>query len=305
MAWIHWLRAILWTFLGAFFLIWLVWFLKQNPAVKPDLIAHGNYLTVEGVQLHYLEKGEGKTVILLHGFPMHAESFARIFRYAWEKHRVIALDLPEQGYSGKKGRCYTPDDFALIVKLFLDKLEVKEVDVVGHDLGAGVGLAFAANYPNLTKKLVLISPLCGNLGVDGLGPWWRWPLVGEVWSMLFLNHTWFRAWLKTGWTSPYSAWENVVEQYYQPVSTYEGRKGFLAVLRGCTRVSYASFQERLQVPTLLLFGDNDPYCPAKFVREFQKNTPGILVRGFPKVGHFPQEEAPRQTYEAILGFIGN
>jgi hypothetical protein len=190
------------------------------------------------------------------------------------------------------------------LKLFLDKLELKDVDLVGHDLGAGVAMVFAATYPHRVRKLVLLAPPLDGLATDALGPWWRWPLAGEVWSFFFLNQEWYRRWLTQGWTSPYASWQPVVEQYYRPLSTQAGRRGFLAVLRGCTGFAYNSYQERLQVPTLVIRGADDPFCPPGPLVRLQAALPQIIVKTLPQVGHFLPEEAPRQTYEMIREFIG-
>ena len=303
MAFLRFLRILVWIACGAGFVAWLYWTFFISPAIKPDFVTQGEYLNVDGTQVHFLEKGIGRGVILLPGFPQNAESYSRLMEYPWQNRRVIALDLPEQGYSDKKGKPLSPDDLALSLKLFLDKLELQEVDLVGHDLGAGVALVFAASYPNRVRKLVLLAPPLNGLAADTLGPWWRWPGVGEVWSYLSLNQEWYRRWLSRGWTSPYASWQPVVEQYFRPLSTLAGRRGFLAVLRGSYGYAYNYSLERLKVPTLVVRGESDPFCPPRLLQQLSGMLPQVSLKTFPKVGHFLPEEAPRQTYETIQEFF--
>ncbi|NTV51863.1 MAG: alpha/beta hydrolase, partial [Candidatus Firestonebacteria bacterium] len=300
---IRFLRILVWLACLAGFGVWIYWSFLIPPGVGPDFVSQGEYLNVDGTQVHFLEKGIGPTVVLLSGFPLNAESYARLMEYPWQNRRVIALDLPEQGYSEKKGRPLTPDDLALTLKLFLDKLEIQDVDLVGHDLGAGVAMVFAASYPHRVRKVVLLAPPLNGLATDTLGPWWRWPGVGELWSFLFLNQAWYRQWLIRGWTSPYSSWQPVVEQYFRPLSTFNGRRGFLAVLRGCGGFAYGFYQERLKVPTLAIRGEHDPFCLPGPLQRMQAAVPQVTVKTLPQVGHFLPEEAPRQTYENIKAFL--
>jgi pimeloyl-ACP methyl ester carboxylesterase len=305
MLWFRFLRILIWSACGALFAVWFYWAFLITPPLKPDFVYQGKYLNVDGCQVHFLEKGMGPTVILLPGFPLNAESYNRWLEYPWKNKRVIALDLPEQGYSEKKGHPFSPEDFALTLKLFLDKLELQDIDLVGHDLGSGVAMVFAATYPHRVRKLVLLAPPLNGLPLDSLGPWWRWPLLGEVWSFFCLNPGWYRQYLSQGWSSPDTSWQPLVEQYFRPLSTFAGRRGFLAVLRGSRGYDYAFYQERLKVPTLVLCGENDPFCQPGLLGRLQAELPQISIKILPHAGHFLTEEAPQATYELMEKFLEN
>ncbi len=303
MNWIRWIRLGLWGGLLIGMGIWVNMLLTPTSAIKNEDMPRGEFVVIDGHPIHFFEKGDGPVVLLLHGFSMNSESFTPLMQYAWEKHRVIALDFPEQGYSGKQGRAYTPDGYSLTLKLFLDKLEIREVDLVGHDYGANAAMAFAANYPGMVKRMVLLAPLLEHFSSAPKGWWWRFPVLGEIWSWAFLNHTWFRQWLRFGWRSPYTSWETVVEKYYQPLRTSEGRKGFLAVLRANYDYDFSALFERVHSPTLIVFGGTDPYYHEILAITDSVRQSYFSISFVPNVGHFLMEEAPRQTYEKIKDFL--
>jgi len=164
-------------------------------------------------------------------------------------------------------------------------------------------MVFAATYPHRVRKLVLLAPPINGLATNSLGPWWQSPGIGELWSFFCLNQEWYRHWLSQGWTSAEVSWQPLVEQYFRPLSTFAGRKGFLAVLRGSSGFDYAFYQERLKVPILVLRGQNDPFCPPASLARLLAALPQATLKILPQVGHFLPDEASQPTYESIETFL--
>ena len=110
----------------------------------------GRFVTVDGVRLHYIEKGEGPPVVLFHGNVVTAEDFrtSGVLELLASRHRVIAFDRPGFGYSdrpqmaqlGVRGR--RPTFFEMRLTLGINRPVV-----LGHSWGAAVALALALNHP--------------------------------------------------------------------------------------------------------------------------------------------------------------
>jgi pimeloyl-ACP methyl ester carboxylesterase len=121
---------------------------------------HGRFLEVEGVRLHYVERGRGAPLVLLHGNGAMVEDFeiSGILDLAARDRRVIAFDRPGFGHSARpRNRVWTPAAQAELVHAALKQLGVVRPMVVGHSWGTLVALALALAHPEDVRGLVLLS----------------------------------------------------------------------------------------------------------------------------------------------------
>jgi pimeloyl-ACP methyl ester carboxylesterase len=120
----------------------------------------GRFLEVNGVRLHYVERGSGEPLLLLHGNGSMIEDFesSGLIDLAASTYRVIVFDRPGFGHSDRpRNVVWTPDAQAELVKRALDQLGVSHAIVLGHSWGASVAVALALKFPDLVKGLVLAS----------------------------------------------------------------------------------------------------------------------------------------------------
>jgi pimeloyl-ACP methyl ester carboxylesterase len=121
--------------------------------------SEGEFITVNGVRLHYIEAGEGSPVILLHGNGSMLNDVAlSIFGPLANKHRVIAFDRPGFGYSERpRDRVWIPEEQAALFRDALQALGVDRPVLYGHSFGAPVVVTFALMYPKDTRGVVAAS----------------------------------------------------------------------------------------------------------------------------------------------------
>ncbi|HEY0338706.1 MAG TPA: alpha/beta hydrolase [Burkholderiales bacterium] len=120
----------------------------------------GRFIEVDGVKLHYLERGDGPPVVLLHGNGAIATDFegSGVMDRLAARHRVIAFDRPGFGYSERpRKRVWTPHAQAALLARALDQLKVQQPVVVGHSWGTLVALQLAVDFPQRLRGIVLIS----------------------------------------------------------------------------------------------------------------------------------------------------
>lgn len=120
----------------------------------------GKFVEVDGVRLHYVERGEGSPVVLLHGNGVLLQDFevSGVLDRAAEHHRVIAFDRPGFGYSDRpRSTIWTPAAQARLIARALSELGVGPAVVVGHSWGALVALAMALDHADRVAGLVLMS----------------------------------------------------------------------------------------------------------------------------------------------------
>jgi pimeloyl-ACP methyl ester carboxylesterase len=106
------------------------------------------YIHFKGGKLYYTDSGEGKAVVLIHGYLESSEIWKGFAEKLSEHFRVISLDLPGHGNSTLYGECLTMEFLATAVKGLIDTLDLRKIFLAGHSLGGYVTLAFLEKYPD-------------------------------------------------------------------------------------------------------------------------------------------------------------
>lgn len=127
--------------------------------------AAGQFITIDGSRIHYMEAGKGRPILFIHGLGGHLHHLRHpLFERFGEGFRLISLDRAGSGYStrrkGLTGRL--PEQADLIVK-FIEALELDRPLLVGHSLGGAVALGVALDHPEKISGLALIAPLTHQL----------------------------------------------------------------------------------------------------------------------------------------------
>jgi pimeloyl-ACP methyl ester carboxylesterase len=120
----------------------------------------GAFVEVDGVRLHYVERGQGDALLLLHGNGSMVQDFetSGLIDMAAARYRVIAFDRPGYGHSERpRSTIWTPDAQAALLHGALKQLGISRVTVLGHSWGASVAVALALKYPETVTGLVLAS----------------------------------------------------------------------------------------------------------------------------------------------------
>lgn len=120
----------------------------------------GRFVNVEGIRVHYIARGKGRPVVLIHGNGTMAEDFlvCGLVDQLAKRYRVIAIDRPGFGHTGRPRHCvWTPAAQAHLVDRTLARLKVVRPLVVGHSWGTLVALALAGKSSHDLRGLVLLS----------------------------------------------------------------------------------------------------------------------------------------------------
>ncbi|MDA9479660.1 alpha/beta hydrolase [Bradyrhizobium sp. CCBAU 65884] len=162
---------------------------RLSKKAERDNPPTGRFVQVGDVRLHYLERGTGDAVVLLHGNGSMVQDFesSGLVDLTAKEFRVIAFDRPGFGHSDRpRGRLWTPDAQADLIARALAKLGIAKAIVLGHSWGASVAAAMGIKHPALVRALVLASgyyyPSLRPDAVASLAP--ALPLVGDI-----ISHT--------------------------------------------------------------------------------------------------------------------
>ena len=133
------------------------WLAQKAERRNPPL---GQFITVDRVRLHFVERGTGTPLVLLHGNGSMIQDFqsSGLIDLAAKKYRVIAFDRPGFGHSERpRSTIWTPEAQADLIAASLKKIGVPRAIILGHSWGTLVALALALKYPQEVRALVLAS----------------------------------------------------------------------------------------------------------------------------------------------------
>uniref|UniRef100_UPI003012B637 alpha/beta fold hydrolase n=1 Tax=Caldimonas tepidiphila TaxID=2315841 RepID=UPI003012B637 len=126
---------------------------SDNPPI-------GRFVEVDGVRLHYVERGTGPTVVLLHGNLVLLQDFiaSGLIDRLSRNYRVVAFDCPGFGHSERpRDRMWTASAQARLLHLAFAKLDIERPVVLGHSWGVLIALGIALDHPESLRGLVLAS----------------------------------------------------------------------------------------------------------------------------------------------------
>ena len=132
--------------------------------------ARGQFVEIDGNRIHYVEEGEGRPIVFVHGMGGTLHHFRHpLFGGKLPGYRLIALDRPGAGYSTRAANATgrLPEQAALIAK-FIHRLGLEKPMVVGHSLGGMITLTLALNHPKAISGIVLLAALTRHR--DGVPP---------------------------------------------------------------------------------------------------------------------------------------
>jgi pimeloyl-ACP methyl ester carboxylesterase len=230
--------------------------------------------------------------------------------YTWRKNlapvesagfRVVAFDNRGFGFSDKPAAGYSNADYARLVVALMDSLKLPDAVLVGHSMGGAIAAEVALTYPKRVRGLVLID--AAGLGVRKPGVL-RGVRSGLITPFAGLRSRWItRLMLRSTYAHPDRVQPSDVDQYYAPVAETDFGRALRGVLREFQFDGLRGRLDGLDVPTLVLWGEQDRWIPPVVGIEFA----GQLLRSayvpVPSAGHSVQEEAPETVNRSLVAFL--
>lgn len=288
--------------------------------VTPELYPFtGKYLPVRGgPRLHYLDEGEGRPVLMLHGNPSWSFYYRNLALALRGGNRVIVPDHIGCGLSDKPGDDrydYTLRSRVEDVETLLDSLRLTEkITLVVHDWGGMIGLAVATRRPERIGKIVVLNtgafflpgaktfpaalslvrtPL-GALLVRGANAFAR----GAAW--IGCKRRRMPAHLRAAYAAPYGSWADRIAtlRFVQDIPLMPGDRAYALVDETQGKLPLLA-----GVPMLICWGLKDFVFDSHFLDEWRRRFPAARVRAFPDCGHYILEDAGEELVPLIKDFV--
>jgi len=273
---------------------------QRYPAGTPF---RAQYRTIDGTRLRMIDTGNGTPVVFIHGFGASM--------YGWRYqlpvvvaagYRVVVIDNRGFGFSDKPAHGYTNAAYAHLVVSLLDSLGIASAVLVGHSMGGAIAAEVALAHPDRVRGMVLIDAAGYGVRWPGVLKVAHWPFVGAI-ATSFRSRWVTGRILRSTFADPSRVTEADVDQYYAPVPDPAYGRALRGVLREFRFDSLGGRLDRVQAPTLILWGDMDRWIPlrdgSRFARELQRSELALLSHS----GHDAPEESPDQVNRYLLAYL--
>lgn len=205
-------------------------------------------IKIDNINVNYIQYGEGKDVLLLHGWGQNIQMMKPIGDNLCRNHRITIIDFPGFGESDEPLVPWTVRDYAVLVEKLVKELGIKKPVVMGHSFGGRVAIYFSADNP--IEKLVLFGSPCIREET-------ALPLSVRI--------------LKKLKTLP------GLDKLGEKMKKYIGSRDYKAAspimrqtLVNVVNEDLASYARRIEEPTLLIWGENDTEAPVEGAKELEK-----------------------------------
>src|SRR5437660_6302384 len=151
-------------------------------------LAQSKFVTVDGARLHFVIKGAGRPVVLIHGNPGSCQDWSRLYGPISSHYCAFAFARPGHGHSDRPNhRDITVEVQAQLLCAALDQFHVERPILVGHSWRAALALAYALGHPRDVSGLVLLAPAVyeGDDGVSFVSKLPALPIIGDLVNFVF------------------------------------------------------------------------------------------------------------------------
>ena len=266
------------------------------------------FITVNQCSIRFREAGNGPTLVLVHGIAGYKEEWQPAINILQEKFRVIALDLPGHGLSGKPDIAYTISNLTDFVKSFFEAMQLEKVFLAGHSLGGAITLSFTMQYPHLVERLILLNSAFTQL-----------PLFIRLGSLWFLPHVIRKVpfcFVKASAKRAFYDHSMITNRWLKDAYRYMNEPGALRVMFSIIRSNmtlmglkkelrelFLSKLNQLTTPTLILYGEKDRVVPNRNSKALHQVLPVSDCVPFENCGHELQYECCEQFCEQVIRFL--
>ena len=262
-------------------------------------------LVLDGVRVFYRRvPGDGVPTVYCHGNPTHSEEWLPFMERGGP---AIAIDMPGWGRSDRPDPVrfdYSMYGLSTFLERCLEELEIDRRKLVVHDWGV-LALIGAQRYPDRVERLVVVNAI-------PLLPGYRWHWVAQAWRRRPLgeiaNATTTRTSMALTMRQARGDRSAMPPEFVDMVWRHWDKGTQRAVLRlyrdaDPDRLAAAGAQlGSLTCPSLVLWGDRDPYLPARFAQAYAQALPDAQLQVLPGAGHWPWLDSP-PVIDRILSFV--
>ena len=284
-----------------------LWVYRDIPAAELEARYAGpasQFITIDGVRMHYRDEGSGPVVVLLHA------NFSNLIDWdPWvdalkDSYRVVRFDMTSHGLTGPDPTGdYTQQRTLALTEKFVDALGLERITIGGTSMGGTVAIHYTAAHPGRVERLILLSP--GSLEGRERKRRGTVPRVGYVLKYI-MPRALPESMLRSGFGNPARLNPALVDRWYD-MWMHEGqREAQLDRLSQYQAGDIEGLIRSIRVPVLLLWGEANTtavFSQAAEFRELLADAPSVTFVSYPGVGHMAVEEAGAETGRDVRAWL--
>lgn len=205
-------------------------------------------IKIENVNIHYIQYGEGKDILLLHGWGQNIEMMKPLGDYFSSRFRITILDLPGFGKSDEPQEAWDIEKYSKMLENFVTAVNIKKPIVMGHSFGGRVAIYYSAR--NAIEKLVLFGSPCIRIAEE-------LPLHVKILKKL-----------KT-----FPGMDKIGEYMKQFIGSRDYKAASPIMRQTLVNVvneDLSKYAREIEEPTLLIWGEQDEEAPLRDAKELEK-----------------------------------
>lgn len=263
------------------------------------------------LKLAVIESGQGRPILLLHGFATSSYTWHAILPELSKNHRVIAIDLRGFGASDKPlDDRYSIQDQTEAVQAFIEQENLRDLTVIGHSYGGGITLTLALNAAQEKKprirNIVLIDTIAYRQPIPIFFKLLQIPMVGDIGMTLVPPEIQAGQGLRLAYYDQDKISGQDVAEYANTLYSSAAKHALTKTIEQLIPENIDEIALRyktIKLPTLIVWCQQDKVVPVVLGLRLHEEMRSSELALFTHCGHMPQEEKPEDTVAAIQAFL--
>lgn len=271
-----------------------------------ERFAEGETIELGGHRTHFVVRGSGPPVVLIHGFNLDLHTWMRNLDPLAAQFTVYAPDLWGQGYSTRTPLDYGFDLFERQIRLFMDAVGLDRASLVGHSMGGGTAAVFALRNRDRVRKLVLLDAVGIPAPLPLRAKFFRLKGVAELLMSLPTDRIRLMN-LKDIWIHDHDA---LTRPVFEQLTNYQKVAGTTEALLTILRRDFFHTLEdeyrelgRLDPPTLIIWGRGDASVPVSSGETIHRLMPGSRLEILDGAGHLANFDRAEAFNRLAIEFL--
>ncbi|PIE86068.1 MAG: alpha/beta hydrolase [Bacteroidia bacterium] len=249
-------------------------------------------IAINGVRVNYKTDGDGKAVLLLHGWGCDLHIFDRLHAYLSQWFRVFSLDFPGFGKSDEPSEVWGIEKYTQLLEAFVADLHIENPLLLGHSFGGRVAILFASR--NKVNKTILVDSA-------GVKPKRSLKYYTKVYAYKSVKKIGALPGIK-------NLLHDYLESYKQKAGSADYRNASPRMKQILVKVVNEDLQDempKIKSPTLLIWGENDEATPVNHAKIMEKRIPDSGLAVLKACGHYSFLEKYAEFLLIIDNFLNN
>ena len=302
------MKKLLYFFLTVLILLFVAFlFLRKADIPLQDLKADyakapSAFIEIDDMPVHYRKEGTGPALLLLHGTASSLHTWEPWVDQLKDSFTCVSVDLPAFGLTGPNtDHDYSTKTYNEFINELMIQLNIDSFHIAGNSLGGYIAWNYALDFPDRVNKLVLVAAAGYPHDPPQLFKMLANPILAPILKQISVRSLAENN-LKEVYYDDAQITDELIDRYYH-MSLREGNRDALIARvkrRDENRIDQIS---QLEEPTLLMWGEADPWVPFEDAHKFKKNISNSTLISYKDAGHVPMEEKPIQSAEDVKQFL--